>query len=184
MKYHISEIRSNRNHFINKSGIYMITNLENEKSYIGSSKNLYRRILNHFIKCTKKLEITYAIEKYGPDNFIIEILEYTNKDLHIRESYYIDLHNTIQNGYNKVKPIKSIDILSCKICKKETTSKYCSPKCKSKAKRKVNRPTKNKLINLLKNNTFIDVGKQYGVSDNAIRKWCKDYGISPYKKDY
>jgi len=27
---------------------------------------------------------------------------------------------------------------------------------------------------------MIKVGKKYGVSDNAVRKWCKRYGL-PYK---
>jgi uncharacterized protein YjcR len=25
--------------------------------------------------------------------------------------------------------------------------------------------------------SFVQVGKKYGISDNAIRKWCKMYGI-------
>ena len=30
--------------------------------------------------------------------------------------------------------------------------------------------------------SFLAVGRKYGVSDNAIRKWCKAYDI-PTKKD-
>ena len=29
--------------------------------------------------------------------------------------------------------------------------------------------------------SFVEIGKKYGVSDNAIRKWCKKYNL-PYKK--
>jgi hypothetical protein len=29
--------------------------------------------------------------------------------------------------------------------------------------------------------TFLRIGKIYGISDTAIRKWCKSYGI-PYKQ--
>ena len=42
-----------------------------------------------------------------------------------------------------------------------------------------------KVYDLL-NNSFLAVGKKYGVSDNAVRKWCKSYNIpskaSEYKK--
>jgi hypothetical protein len=37
------------------------------------------------------------------------------------------------------------------------------------------------LTDLLRENSFSALGRKYGVSDNAIRKWCKYYGIE-YKK--
>ena len=37
-----------------------------------------------------------------------------------------------------------------------------------------------KYIKLFRNDSFLSIGKQYGVTDNAIRKWCKVYGL-PYK---
>lgn len=33
---------------------------------------------------------------------------------------------------------------------------------------------------LIRNNSFVAIGKLYGVSDNAIRKWCKWENL-PYK---
>lgn len=29
--------------------------------------------------------------------------------------------------------------------------------------------------------SFVEIGKLYGVSDNAVRKWCKKYGL-PYRR--
>jgi hypothetical protein len=62
-------------------------------------------------------------------------------------------------------------------------NKYCKS-CLLKEKRKdnlklrkVERPEKEVLENDLKNNSFVVVGRKYGVSDNCIRKWCKRYGI-------
>lgn len=43
------------------------------------------------------------------------------------------------------------------------------------------RPTKKQLLELILSKSFTEVGKIYGVSDNAIRKWCKSYGL-PYTK--
>lgn len=54
----------------------------------------------------------------------------------------------------------------------------------SKGKRKVkNRPEKEELLNLIKTKSFLEVGRIYGVSDNAIRNWCKSYGIPHRKRD-
>jgi hypothetical protein len=52
--------------------------------------------------------------------------------------------------------------------------------------RRVERPSKEDLYLLLLNNNFSIVGRMFGVSCNAIRKWCISYGIpsksSVYKK--
>jgi 5-methylcytosine-specific restriction endonuclease McrA len=43
--------------------------------------------------------------------------------------------------------------------------------------RKLIWPNKKELIELLASNSFVGIGKIYGVSDNAVRKWCKKYEI-------
>jgi len=40
-----------------------------------------------------------------------------------------------------------------------------------------NRPTKETLSEELNETSFTAVGKKYGVSDNAVRKWAKNYNI-------
>ena len=63
----------------------------------------------------------------------------------------------------------------CQQCGKEINrgSKLCSD-CAQKEKRIVkNRPSREELKNLIRHNPFTKIGDQYGVSDNAIRKWCK-----------
>ena len=42
------------------------------------------------------------------------------------------------------------------------------------------RPNRDVLKNQIRTKSFVEVGKLYGVSDNAIRKWCKSYGL-PYR---
>lgn len=49
--------------------------------------------------------------------------------------------------------------------------------CAMKERRVVDRPSKEILLEELKQTNFTAVGKKYGVSDNAIRKWCKSYGL-------
>ena len=43
--------------------------------------------------------------------------------------------------------------------------------------RRCKRPSKNKLEKLILEFPFTQIGKQYGVSDNAVRNWCKIYKL-------
>lgn len=43
--------------------------------------------------------------------------------------------------------------------------------------RKVIRPSKEELESLIKQNPMTKVGKMFNVSDQAVRKWCRDYSI-------
>jgi hypothetical protein len=44
-------------------------------------------------------------------------------------------------------------------------------------KRKVAWPSKEELQTLIQTTPTLQIAKKYGVSDNAIRKWCNNYGI-------
>lgn len=56
------------------------------------------------------------------------------------------------------------------------TAKMCVP-CRNSERRK-NVLSKEDLISKLKNGTsFSAIGRECGVSDNAVRKWCDSYGI-------
>lgn len=71
----------------------------------------------------------------------------------------------------------------CPVCTKYYIS-YVSDMCidcKRLKDRKVERPSKDKLLEMIKTKSFVNIGKLYGVSDNAVRKWCKYYGL-PYRK--
>ena len=49
-------------------------------------------------------------------------------------------------------------------------------------KRKVERPNKDILLQEIVQNGFEATGRKYGVSGNAIKKWCKAYEL-PTKKN-
>lgn len=80
-----------------KTGVYRITNLINNKFYIGSTaNNFYNRFHQHIsdYKAGKRdIRILYAaIDKYGIHNFEFKIVEFCNKeDVLIREQFYLDL---------------------------------------------------------------------------------------------
>lgn len=74
----------------------------------------------------------------------------------------------------------------CPICKKffhkyESDLIYCSHECSEVSQRKVNRPSKEELLYLIRTKTFVQIGEMYNVSDNTVRKWCKSYDL-PYRK--
>ena len=74
--------------------------------------------------------------------------------------------------------------LECKYCKckfqKRSNYKrqiYCSNKCKASANRKCVRPSLEDLRNIIGTIPMTHIAKKYGVSSNAIKKWCKSYNI-------
>ena len=81
------------------TGIYMITNLINGKSYIGQSVDIKRRFWDHrCITHETNRHLKNALRKYGKDSFKYEILEEcSQEDLDDREIYYIE---KLQPEYN------------------------------------------------------------------------------------
>lgn len=70
-------------------GIYKITNLLNNKCYVGQSRNIYRRWQSHRY-ANDSYPLHAAMKKYGAKNFSFEILEECDTDeLNEKESYYI-----------------------------------------------------------------------------------------------
>lgn len=66
----------------------------------------------------------------------------------------------------------------CPVCQKEVYgTKYCSVDCCGLGSRKVDRPSKEELAQLLSCKNWCEIGRMYNVSDNAIRKWAKKYNI-------
>lgn len=49
--------------------------------------------------------------------------------------------------------------------------------------RKVSRPSRQELKQEIRNYSFVELGKKYNVSDNAIRKWCKFYNLPSKRKE-
>lgn len=75
-------------------------------------------------------------------------------------------------------------IYICEDCGKyiSKNAKYC-PECAAKHSRIVERPTREELKKLIRTIPFTKIGEKYGVSDNAIRKWCKVENLPTKKTD-
>jgi len=54
---------------------------------------------------------------------------------------------------------------------------YCSVQCAGVANRKVERPAVGQLAAEIETTSWCALGRKYGVTDNAIRKWARAYGL-------
>lgn len=102
--------------------IYKITNLKNNKVYIGkTSYSVDCRWKQHIRDSKKRLcenrPLYRAINKYGIENFIIETIEECdNQVVNEREKYWIEQYRSFKNGYNATiggdgKPYLDYDVI-------------------------------------------------------------------------
>lgn len=64
---------------------------------------------------------------------------------------------------------------------KDITAELCIDCYKARVFAESKRPkTREELKEKIRCNSFVELGRQYGVSDNGVRKWCKTYHL-PFK---
>ena len=83
--------------------IYQITNLINDKIYIGQTNNITKRWSNHKCCNSPNMVIAKAIKKYGVENFKFEIL-YRNVPIEqideLEQKLIVEKNCRVPNGYN------------------------------------------------------------------------------------
>lgn len=96
-----------------KKEIYKITNKINGKIYIGQSVNSLIRFAGHKSNAKKphrNSAIDKAINKYGIENFELEIIEIT-EDYNAREKFWIKFYNSlVPYGYNIMEGGENFEI--------------------------------------------------------------------------
>ncbi len=91
--------------------IYKITNLVNDKVYIGQSvRGVQQRFHRHIQDAiSERLDTHFAraIRKYGPENFVVEVIDTadTQDELNQKEQYWIREFDSIRHGYNETDAI-------------------------------------------------------------------------------
>lgn len=162
--------------------------IEREQYYINYYNSIINgynmRLDNNSIKFTSQETIDMIKNDLSNSNL-------TQLDISKKYNVSHSLVNQINSGkmhYDKaiqypIRPMLEIGKKNyCIDCRKEIhlTSTRC-PECSIIAKRKVNRPNREELKELIRNKPFTAIAKMYNVSDNAIRKWC-DFEKLPRKK--
>ena len=144
-------------------GIYCIENAINNKKYIGLSRDIYRRWLEHRSELNRGIHINQYLQNswniYGENAFNFYIVELCEPDnLSDRERYYIKTYNTLshQNGYNLTTGGENTARGKCVICLKS-----------------------NMVYNSVK-----DAAKNNGVSDITMIDWCRKYYNFMYLDEY
>jgi group I intron endonuclease len=106
---------SGKETLIERGIVYLITNLVNNKKYVGITTRTIKIRWNEHVQDAlnskrKRCVLRNAIVKYGRDNFKIEsIAEFSNiteEELLDKESYYIEMYNTMVDdgeGYNLIR---------------------------------------------------------------------------------
>ena len=101
--------------------------------------------------------------------------------------YAKDLLQSKQEFEDRIKSsLSSVIEYYCSSCGKlisASSKKGLCKECYYKTTRKAARPTREELKNLIRNESFVSIANEYGVSDNAIRKWCDSYNLPRRKKD-
>ena len=95
----------------------MIHNKANNRIYIGSSKDIEKRIKTHKLHLKKGCHSCRLMQKHydeNPDAFEFMVLKEINEDKYLTsaERYYIQKHNTLSKmyGYNEKLPTVNFDL--------------------------------------------------------------------------
>lgn len=124
--------------------VYKYTNIKNNKVYIGQTKNTFEQRAGSNGKNYKdSSKFYYAIQKYGWNNFISEILkdDISIDEANYYEQYYIDLYNSTDDhfGYNLQRGGLNHEV-------NEEVKMIISKKAKDRYKDKTKNPMFKKLV--------------------------------------
>ena len=152
-------------------------------NYCGRNKNKRPPITDEqFIEALRQTtSIRQALQKLGI-NYAAKY--YYDKAHKLMDEYQIVQKKKTSSKSEKkeVKPRKKKEQHYCPNCGKAISpdATRCI-ECEHKQQRRAEWPQKDELKELIRTNSFSSIGKQFNVSDNAVRRWCKNYGL-PYKK--
>lgn len=152
-----------------KSSFSFSCTTQNVKSSTGAKHKYTKEEIDYFATVWKDKVYLIPVDETSTQK-TIQFSDETYLAENILKSYErlsdIELYNSSHNGK-----------YYCEDCGCEISygSKKCLS-CRNKEKSK-NIPDKNILKNLIRTTPFTKIGIQYGVTDNAVRKWCDKYNL-------
>lgn len=165
-------IGSNKGKTFNKAKLPLENFLTANSVY--SRSNLKRRLIKENI-LNKECAICKLQSEWQnkPLVLILDHINGTSNDNRLENLRLLCPNCNSQTNTFAGRNLKSKVNYICSTCgghKKFRNSKQC-PKCHGLHRRKTERPNKQILIDDIESLGYVQTGKKYGVSDNAIRKW-------------
>ena len=91
--------------------IYKITNIQNNKVYIGQTirpiQKRFQRHINDALNNILDTHFARAIRQYGAESFTIEVIDTATdqNELNKKEQYWIQYYDSVNKGYNETDAI-------------------------------------------------------------------------------
>lgn len=100
----------------------------------------------------------------------------------ILRSQHVKLHVWLERSTASIHGAAEqvLDIKYCQCCGitlQDDQTISCSYKCGGLLTRRCARPSADELKQLMSNLSMVKIGAMFGVSDNAVRKWAKSFGL-------
>lgn len=104
-------------------------------------------------------------------------------NLGVKTGLYSEINNRKKNEQLQEKRVE--ERVKCPKCGKNLMLKNSTMcrECYNFSQRVTDWPTRKELKELIRVLPFTTIGKQFNVSDNAVRKWCDYYGLPRKSKD-
>ena len=158
---------------------YSSTYCPNHPRNIGNSQCVY----DHILAAEKMLgrfltteEVVHHIDENRSNNDFSNLMVFKTKSDHTR------FHQTGKLKKEKdyyISPANKCCDCGVEIYSQSTRCMICS----KIQMRKVERPNRVELKQLIRKYSFLEIGRMFSVSDNAIRKWCIAENLPSKKKE-
>lgn len=166
----------------------VILNPEHPRAMINENWNGY--VYEHIVvaelylgRSLKDNEIVHHLDGNRSNNrhenlLVLERSQHSKLEEWLRKgapSSKVEEMNRVNSGKSKVT--NSRFCCSCGKTLQDKQKICCSVECYAMPRRKVERPNKECLEKEISEMSFCALGRKYGVSDNAVRKWARAYRL-------
>jgi len=135
-------------------------------------------VFHHIEREDKEHKVTYIVSRWSWDRVRPEL----DKCILVCSNCHAEIHFGMVEPDNLRRIALVVIKRVCPICRVEYAStsagqKYCSYACSYFGQRKVLRPTKSQLAKDINSMNWLAMGRKYGVSAQAVKKWAKRYAL-------